>query len=332
MSRRHILPALLNGSVAGLLLVACSKSGEPKDSEKSTPEESRVKRGANGELIVVLDAETQQRIELKLENPAATQWQPEATGYGRALDPAPLAALLAELDSSRAAAEASRREYERLKVLAEQDNASMRALQNAEATAKRDQLLVESARARLALGWGAPLSERSDLAAFVRSLTVGEAALVRLDLPAGEALRSLPISARLISLSDPEHPVTAEFFDVATSVDAQTQGLGFLFLAKEKGLAPGTAVTGYLRIPGEPVTGVIIPPAAVLRHEGRAWVYVQAGENGFTRREITLDRPADNGWFLAGGVTATDRVVVSGAQTVLSEELNGGGFRTGTRE
>ena len=332
MSARHILPALLNGTVAGLLLVACTKSREEKDSEKSITEESRVKRGANGELIVALDAETQQRIGLKLESPAAAQWQPETTGHGRVLDPAPLAALVAELDSSRAAAEASRREYERLKILAEQDNASIRALQNAEAAAKRDQLLVESARTKLALGWGAPLSERSDLAAFVRSLTLGEVALVRLDLPAGEALRSLPLSARLISLSDPEHPVTAEFFDVATSVDPQTQGQGFLFLAKGKALAPGTAVTGYLKIPGEPLTGVIIPPAAALRHEGRAWVYVQAGDTGFTRREITLDRPADNGWFIAGGVTATDHVVVSGAQTVLSEELNGGGFRTGTRE
>ena len=59
---------------------------------------------------------------------------------------------------------------------------------------------------------------------------------------------------------------------------------------------------------------------------------LQTGDGGFVRREIPLDRPADKGWFIASGITAKDRVVVSGAQTILSEEVRGGGFRGGDRE
>ena len=315
------LSFLLTAAIT-LLLSACSKSGDGNEPDQSNAEKSPVERGARGEMIVTLDAETQKRIGLKTETPLAAQWQPEVKGYGRVLDPAPLAALVVELGVARASAEASRQEYERLKSLAEQNNASVRALQAGEAAAKRDRLLVESTRAKLALSWGA---------AMAASLTEAEAALVRLDLPAGERSKP-PLSARLISLADPERPVTAEFFDAAPGVDPLTQGQGFLFFVKGKTFAPGAAVTGYLRIPGEPLSGVIVPRDAVLRHEGKAWVYVSADDTRFSRREISLDRPADNGWFISSDLTAKDRVVVSGAQTILSKELSGGGFRSGTRE
>src|SRR5204863_91869 len=152
-------------ATATALLTACSRSEEDKDSGKSNSKESRVKRGANGEIIVTLDDPTQKRIGLILDNPAPAQWQTEVRGYGRVLDPGPLAALVAELDAGRAAAEASRQEYERLKVLVEQTNASLRALQAADAAAKRDRLFVESTRAKLALSWGKAITERNDLSA-----------------------------------------------------------------------------------------------------------------------------------------------------------------------
>ena len=219
-----------------------------------------------------------------------------------------------------------------MKVLAEQNNASARALQAAQAATRRDQLLIDSIAAKIALSWGKAMAERSGLAALARSLALGEVALVRLDLPAGETLSSSPTSARLTSLAAEEHPVTGEFFSAAATMDPQTQGQGFLFLASGNGLAPGTAVTGYMRVAGEASGGVIVPGEAGLRHEGKAWVYLQAGDDEFIRREIPLDRPADRGWFISGGITVKDRVVVNGAQTILSEELSGGSFMSGGRE
>src|SRR5882724_2696333 len=185
MKSRRVFFACLAGMIAGLL-AACSKSGDEKEGEKPKAEESHVKRDAHGEIIVILDVETQKRIGLKVETPASAQWQPEVKGYGHVLDPAPLASLMAELAPAHVAAETSQREFERLKTLAEQNNASVRALQAAEATAKRDQLLVESLRTKLILGWGKAVLERDDPPAFVKSLANREHALVRVDLPAGE--------------------------------------------------------------------------------------------------------------------------------------------------
>src|SRR6266498_4582413 len=254
MKSRHICFAFLAGMIASLL-TACSKTGEEKEGEKPKAEESHVKRNAHGEIILTLDVETQKRIGLKVESPAAVQWQPEVKCYGHVLDPAPLASLLAELAPAHVAAETSQREFERLKTLAEQNNASARALQAAEAMAKREQLLVESLRTKLILGWGKAVLERDDPPAFVKSLASREQALVRVDLPAGESLNRPPSSARLMSLSDSEHPVAAEFFDTAPAVDPQTQGQGFLFLiaGRPPGFSPNAAVTGYLKIAGEPL-------------------------------------------------------------------------------
>src|SRR5207244_8718087 len=153
------------------------------ETKKPNANQSRVKRGTNGETIVTLDAQAQERIGLKAESPVSAQWQPEVRGFGRVLDPAPLAALMADLVQTHVAMETSQREFERLRTLAEQNNASVRALQAAEAAAKRDQVLVESLRTRLALGWGNAILERDDPPTFVSSLVTRQQTLLRVDLP-----------------------------------------------------------------------------------------------------------------------------------------------------
>jgi hypothetical protein len=331
MTRNHVGPLLLAGLLAGLL-GACTKDGEETGKPKS--EGSPVKHGTNGETIVTLDAPAQKRVGLRVQTPTVTQMQPELKGYGSVVDPGPLASLTAELISAHVAADTSQREFERLKALAAQANASVRSLQAAEGAAKRDVVLVESLRTRLTLGWGKTLLEREDLPAFVKSLTSGERTLVRIDLPPGERLNTPLSTARLVPLGDNQHPAAAEFFDTATTVDPQTQGQGLFFLiaGSPAGFSPKAAVTGYLKAAGQPSTGVLVPSAAVIRHEGKAWVYVQTGDQEFTRREISLDRPADGAWFISSGVTDKDRLVVRGAQTILSEELSGGSFLSGGRE
>ncbi|MBI3851557.1 MAG: hypothetical protein HY298_14965 [Verrucomicrobia bacterium] len=290
--------------------------------EKPVAAESKVTRDASGETIVTVDEETQKRIALQIAALAAAELQPEVKGYGRVLDPAPVAALVNELVAAHFAAQASGKEFERLKLLADQNNASARALEAAEATARRDQLQMQSLRTKLALTWGKALAEGDDLPGFAQSLATHENALVRIDLPAGESLPSPPLSARIVSLAEESKPVTAEFFDVAPAVNAQTQGQGFLFLVKSNQFrfAPGAAVLGYLRIAGQAQSGAVIPRNAVVRFNGKPWVYFQSGNQTFTRREISEDQPLAEGWFAAQGMKAGDRVVVQGAQMLLSEE------------
>jgi hypothetical protein len=67
-----------------------------------------------------------------------------------------------------------------------------------------------------------------------------------------------------------------------------------------------------------------------LRHQGKAWIYLQTGDGEFTRKEIS-DFNSSGGWF-ARDLSPTNRVVVGGAQTILSTELSSGGFNTGERD
>jgi multidrug efflux pump subunit AcrA (membrane-fusion protein) len=85
-------------------------------------------------------------------------------------------------------------------------------------------------------------------------------------------------------------------------------------------------------VAGDKLDGVVVPRSAVVRHEGKGWVYLQTGEDAFVRREIELDRPTEAGWFVPTGITAKDRVVVTGAQTIFSVELNGSGYLSGARD
>ena len=102
------------------------------------------------------------------------------------LDPTPLSSLAADLIAARATADASQKEWERLKILSVRQNASERALQAAEAAAQRDNALADSARQRLLTAWGKAIADWPDLRDFVQALSTGDHALVRIDLLAGE--------------------------------------------------------------------------------------------------------------------------------------------------
>jgi len=289
--------------------------------EKPPPEESHVSHDDMGRVVVKMDDEIQGNIGLLVEKPTASQLSPELKGYGKVMDPAPLAALLTELASAQAAYAASSRELERVKTLAGQGNASDRALKAVESTAVHDQIATQAVRDRLVLAWGKEVADREDLFALVQSLAAREVAVVRIDLPASETMASPPGSVRIFNL--PGKSVEGEFLGMAANVDPQTLGRGFLFLVKSSTLrlVPGEAVTGFMKIPGTPIEGVIVPSQAVIRTEGAGWVYIlKEGGDEFTRTGVALDHPVENGWFIAAGVTSNDYVVVSGAQALLSEE------------
>src|SRR6185503_20214340 len=146
-------------------------------------------------------------------------------------------------------------------------------------------------------------------------------ALARVDLRLGTALQSVPSSGRLAALTAEDNPVEAQCLGRVATTDPQTQGEGFLFLLKTNLPPPGAAVIGWLNLAGEAQTGVVVPRDALVRHQGEVFVYVQTAEAIFERKKIELDRPTDRGWFVRKGVAPKEKIVVIGAQQLLSEEL-----------
>ena len=371
----HCLPVfILTGGI--LACVSCKPHADPaKDAAKAKEhDQDAIKVGHNpeGEMVLEVPEAAQKRIGLKLEPLAAASLSPEVKGYGRVLDPAPLAAIVSELVAASLAVENSRRELElahkrretetataqltaktsaleleRTRTLAKQSNASERALQAAELAAQKDRLTAEvtdaasaravqaventlqrdetalrASQAKLLTGYGRGLMDRKDLPEFATALAAGQMALVRLDVPAGEAVKEPPVGATLVSPSDAGAVIAVQLLGPAGNTDVQTQGQGFLVLTKSGGprLAPGTMVFGAVQLAGEKESGVTVPRMAILRHEGEAFIYVETKTGEFTRKGIELDHATENGWFIHEGLKPGDKVVVTGAQQLLSEE------------
>ncbi len=322
-----------------LVLAGCSKSAGDKPADAPEKAEAPAKAG------VTVDAETQERIGLKIETPAPAQWQPEMKVYGRVVDPAPLLDSFMELGRAEIALDGSQRELERAKQLKADNNISERAFQDATTTHAQDRAAMDALLLKIQTSYGrklagmmgpveVPPGTQRTPDKFLEGLRENTI-LIRIDLPPGERLENNAQTARIVSLAESAAPVTATCFDLLPAMDPQTQQQGILFSADQSPtnrLTPGEAVTAFIKIPGEPVSGVVVPASAVLRHEGKGWVYVQTETNQFLRTEIPLDRQRDNGWFVSENLSATNRIVVSGAQTVLSAELSGGGFNTGQRD
>jgi hypothetical protein len=147
--------------------------------------------------------------------------------------------------------------------------------------------------------------------------------LIRIDLPSGTALKAPPVNARVTSLTAEDQGQAVEFIEFVPAVDPQLQGQGLLFLAKTNSLslAVGTAVTGHLQLGGESLSGLVIPRPAVVRLASKSWVYVQTESTNFMRHAVALDHPLEAGWLVSKGLAPETKIVVTGAQELLSTEL-----------
>jgi hypothetical protein len=321
-----VIGFILGGALVGLYTRRPHEHTAPEGEKPEPPAApSFVLRGAQGETLLKLAAEAQSRMGLKVAPLTATSVRPEVKAFGRVLDPAPLAALLVEQANAQAALEASTKEFARLKALSQTQNASLRALETAQAALQRDQVALDSMLPRLLMGWGRGIASRPDLPALARALASQELALVRADLPLSQSLLANPTGGRLAALTAPDQLAEAQFLGPAPSVDAALQSQGFLFLQRTNPLPPGAAVVAWLTLPGDAESRVTVPREALLRHEGAVFVYLQTGDDTFARRPVELDRPVEAGWLIREGLKLQDKVVIVGAQQLLSEELKGEG-------
>jgi hypothetical protein len=300
--------------------------GEGDEGEQVTSAPAKISRGSGGQVVVELSRDEQARIGLETEKVNAVTQSQEATAYGVVLDPAPLAALDAELASARAAVAASRAEYERARLLhSEQQNVSLKDFETARAKFQADQTQLNLQYQRLADEWGVRLSAMSpaERVRLIDALTKRIAGIIRISLPPGQPLLGEPKEARLVVLGYETQPLVTRTIWPAPTVDSHLQGQSFLLTVEAQGfpLRPGTAVTGHLESPGTAKPGVVVPEAAVVRTGDNAWAYVQIAPTQFERRQLEVTMPGSSGWFVRSGFAANDRVVVTGAQALLSEEL-----------
>jgi multidrug efflux pump subunit AcrA (membrane-fusion protein) len=288
------------------------------EEEKPEHAEHAEEKKEHGEGVIKLDKKQQEAAHIQAALPQKAQMLGEVKGYGRVLDPAQIVALVLEAQAAQATANASQKEFERLKTLYSQgQNASARAMETAEANMKRDQTLIGLAEAKLRAAVGRDLVERKDFGEIIQGLSKMEWALARIDVLAG-APEKLPANVRVAPLANENAMISAELIGMAPAADAAVQGRGFLLLIKTNSLAPNTAIVGSIEVSGHDTESLLVPASALLQEGPETVVFVQASDDTFKKVPVEVARMTEKGAFITEGLAATNRVVVSGAHQILS--------------
>ena len=335
---KPILALVVGVSLAALLvwgfMEGRAERATEAEREKPVKAASRVSL-QDGEVVVTLDAATQQKSALATTPLASTSRQEEARGFATVLDLTALSDSLtgytqarSQLAKANAAFAASRAAFERMRTLNLDDkNVSDRALQNAQATLLGDEASVRAARDSLQLldsgayqRWGSVLGKAIaqnpvSLAPLLRQ----EQVLLQVALPAASAATTLPPTIR-VSVAEGRF-VQAQLVSAAPRADSRVQGLTAFYRASAaSGLMPGLNVAAFVP-QGRTAQGAVVPLPAIVWWQGRAWAYAQTDAEHFVRREVPTESPVEGGYFVADASHIGDRVVVAGAQLLLSEEF-----------
>jgi hypothetical protein len=232
------------------------------------------------------------------------------------------------LEKAQASLQVSGPAYQRLNALyQEQQNASLSAMQAAEGTLRSDEASVKAAQDGLSLlesgarqQWGSVianwlLTNPPALQRLIqqRDLLIQVTPGPGLKTPAPDAVRVQADDAKISR---------ALFVSSLPRLDPRIQAPSYLYATPANyDLVPGMNLIVLLP-QGARVRGALIPASAVVWWQGRAWAYVQTTADTFVQREVATDAPMENGWFAAKGFSPGEKLVIKGAQQLLSEEFS----------
>jgi hypothetical protein len=321
------------GVLLGWGLVAGREKAAVEEQEGTIKVPLRVS-DKNGEPVIRLDAETQQRSGIETGVLSSTPHPEQLRAYGMVLDVARLTELSnsyanakAQVQTAQAKLAMSQPAYDRAQKLFNDTHVVSQAqVQAAEAAFGTDQASLVAAQAQVRTftatayqEWGAVLGKSLiDESPMIKSLIERQTFLLQITLPPGVVLSTPPATAS-IKVGDAQRPIT--FVSPATRIDPRIQGVSFFYTVEAtSGVLPGMNVLAFLPS-GKSIEGVAVPASAVVWWQGRAWIYRRTGASSFTRLAIATDLPSPDGGYIANNVAKDAEIVTQGAQLLLSEEF-----------
>ena len=109
----------------------------------------------------------------------------------------------------------------------------------------------------------------------------------------------------------------------SVQADNAIQGESYFFQSDADGLPIGTKITAWIPDAMLAQTGVIIPESALVWHMGQVYAYIKVDKDTFVRRLIKKFLVTAEGYFVDEDLKAGDKIVTTGGQMLLSEELRG---------
>ena len=302
-------------------------------SDKAQPAVTKV----NGVTIVSLDAATQAGSGITTQALAASQYRDEAVASAVVMDLQPLidlrtrhAAAATERATATALLDAARQDYERNRALYAQDqNVSLKVLQAAQAseraaTARLNaaSLAVADLKGALRTKFGDTLAQWATDAQSVplQRLLAHRDVLLQVTAPLGTAGTDAP---RIEVAGTDNRRQGATFVARAQQADPALAGTGAIYrTAATAATTSGARLQAFVpRGDAAASAGVVVPASAMVWFGGQPWAFVQTTPERFARVPVPVTAPMSSGYFVQQGIQPGARVVVSGAQLLLSEEL-----------
>jgi hypothetical protein len=308
-----------------------------------------------GATIVTLSKDGQKQSDIQTLSLAGSQHQKTLNTLGNVISIDTLIELRtrylnakANANIARASLANSQQDYQRMQTLNKDDkNVSDQVVIAAQAAFKADQAKVQAAETEannlndtMRQTWGETLANEASQAPAspnLQSLLQHREVLLLVTLPvntnvkAGETISVVPTGAQT-------KPIKAKLVAASPQTDPTIQGRTFYFRAPAENLRAGMRVsvemnsidvnTSELNNPADSkknnkdIKGVSVPASAVVWYAGKPWVYKQQSEENFIRLPISTDNEINGGWFnRSAHLSAGDKLVVNGAQLLLSEEF-----------
>ncbi|OAF12962.1 multidrug transporter [Bradyrhizobium centrolobii] len=324
--------------VAGIWLFAGEvRQAVSEEPQPGTPNSSRAEpsRTANSDQAVVKLTPGQQK-QIGLETAAVeTALHPEQfRAYGAVLDISRITELTnsyanaqAQLQTAQARLEVAKSAFERTRNLVESAALPKKEAETAEGTFRTDKAALAAAESQLRTlaataqqEWGPVIGrgivERSSL---VVRLIERDQFLVQVTLPPGVTVMGTPGTA-LAQAPTRNANIDLQYVSPATRTDPRVQGLSYFFSAPgDSGLLPGMNTTVYVPS-GNTYEGVFVEDTAIVRWQGRSWVYLRVNADSFRRHPISTDQPVSDDDYVVRDIPSGSEIVIRGAQVLLSEE------------
>jgi hypothetical protein len=288
----------------------------------------------NGQTLITLDRATQRRMGLITAVLASAGAHAEEIASATILSTQELLTLRSnyvaaqsQLQKAQASVSVSEAAYQRLKNLYERNqDASQKSVQAAQGVLSTDLATLSAAQQDLALqkfavqqSWGPAMAAWISAGNKELDRILGQnVLLVQVTLPPEQAFHA-PSHATLSTSAG--ELVQAQYISPLPRTNPLIQRATLLYETSSRpNLASGMNLEA--RLPeGLMRHGVVIPYSAIVWSQGEAWAYLPVNATQFTRKRVSTDTPLSTGYFVANEFKPGDRILVGGAQFLLSEEL-----------
>ncbi|RKZ94101.1 MAG: hypothetical protein DRQ46_10485 [Gammaproteobacteria bacterium] len=293
---------------------------------------------AESNMMVRIDDEIVDYIGVETLTLVETSFFPEAKALAKVVDLRPMLALrvrhsqaLAALNVAKIAERAANQELIRLKSLAQgAGSVATKNISYAEATwreAKAElqglNVNIQAVRDEAMQTWGDKVSDwilAPDSKQWQRLLSRQDSLLL-VTLPIDVSMLPEVSFIRIARDGSREQARKAYFVSPALITDQLIQGETYFFKTATGKLRSGMRLDVWVPQGNEPLNGVFIPEQAIVWSSGQPWVYVQVDDDLYQRKTIQSGLTTAGGLFLEQGIDAGERLVIQGAQMLLSEEF-----------